>query len=486
MGPLSSADLNVDTLTSFKSLSIRYGISLVLVSVALFVSLVLQSFLPDAFLILFLAAILASGWFGGAGAGLFSVGLSVVAMDYYFIPPHRAFSMRVEEVPYVVSFLVSGIIASLLSAARRVAEEKQKAHLDELFEQAPEAIILVDGKDRVLRINKEFSRIFGYQSTEVLGRFSMDLIVPREHRQQELQSRDRLAHGESVTVETVRARKDASLVHVAEIAVPIVFGGERIAHYMIFRDITESKLAAEALQKAKADLAHLSRVTTMGELAASIAHEVNQPIGAIATNADAGQRWLKQEPPNNKEVGDALERISRDARRAGAVIGRIRALIKKTRTEMSYLDMGEIIQSVLVLTENEMRKADIDLQTDMSAVPLVFGDRVQMQQVMLNLIMNSIDAMNTVRLGRRTLSIRLEQEKDAVLVQVQDSGIGWNPEDEEQIFDAFFSTKPSGMGMGLTISRSIVEAHGGRLWAMPGSPSGAVFSFTLPAERNPS
>lgn len=461
---------------------LRYGTAIVLTSSALFVSLVLQPLLPDAFLILFLAAILLSGWFGGAGAGLFCVILSVVAMDYYFIPPHRAFSMSVEEVPYVVSFLVSGIIASLLSSARRVAEEKQKVHLDELFEQAPEAIMLVDGKDRVLRVNKEFSRIFGYAAGEAVGRFSMDLIVPREHRRQELQSRDRLAHGESVTVETVRARKDATLVNVAEIAVPIVFGGERIAHYMIFRDITESKLAAEALQKAKADLAHLSRVTTMGELVASIAHEVNQPIGAIATNANAAQRWLTQQPPNNNEVASALERIAGDARRAGAVIGRIRALIQKTSSEMAYVDMEEVIQSVLVLTENEIRKTNIDLRTEFSAVPKVFGDRVQLQQVMLNLVMNSIDAMNAIR-QVRILTIRLaREEKFRILVQVQDNGVGWEADSEEQIFDAFFSTKPSGMGMGLTISRSIIEAHGGRLWATRGSPSGAVFNFTLPGE----
>jgi PAS domain S-box-containing protein len=482
MSWLSDLELSFGKPTSFKSVFFRYGIALVLVNVALFVSLLLQGILPDAFLLLFLAAIVASGWFGSIGPGLFAVVLSVVAMDYYFIPPYRAFSVHAEEVPYVVSFLVGGIIASWLSAARRVAEARQKVHLDELFEQAPEAILLVDGKDRVLRVNREFSRIFGYSPNEAVGRFSMDLIVPRNHREQALQSRQRLAHGESVNVETVRVRKDASLVDVAEIAVPVVFGGQRIAHYMIFRDITERKRSAEALMKAKSELAHLSRVTTMGELVASIAHEVNQPIAAIVTNANAAQRWLSHQPPAPQEVEEALGRIVQDANRAGAVIGRIRALVKKTSTQMASLEMDDLIKSVLVLTEHEMRKGGVELRTELAAVPPVSGDRIQLQQVMLNLIMNSIDAMNSIQNRRRQLQVRLSHVQDSVLVEIQDSGIGWDPKTGERMFEAFFSTKPEGMGMGLTISYSIIEAHGGRLRATLASPYGAVFSFTLPVD----
>jgi len=482
MSRLTSLQSSFGKPTSFKSLFVRYGIALVLVSVALFVSLSLQSVLPEAFLLFFLAAILASGWFGSVGPGLFSVVVSVVAMDYYFIPPFRAFSVHAEEVPYVVSFLVAGIIASWLSSARRVAEAKQKVHFDELFEQAPEAILLVDVKDRVLRVNREFSRIFGYEPREAVGRFSMDLIVPRDQRALALQSRDRLAHGESVNVETVRARKDASLVNVAEIAVPVIFGGARIAHYMIFRDITESKRSAEDLLKAKSELARLSRLTTMGELVASIAHEVNQPIGAIVTNANAAQRWLTQSPPNPNEVGEALSRIVQDANRAGAVIGKIRTLVKKTSTQTAPLDMNELIHSVLILTDHEMRRAEVDLRTELSVVPRVLGDRIQLQQVMLNLIMNAIDAMTSVRSRRRELQVRLSRDRNSVLVQVQDSGVGWDARTGERMFEAFFSTKPEGMGMGLTISYSIIEAHGGRLWATLGSPYGAIFSFTIPAD----
>jgi PAS domain S-box-containing protein len=482
MSWLSGLESSSGKLTSFKSLILRYVIALVLVSIALFISLLLQGVLPNAFLLLFLAAIAASGWFGSVGPGLFSVVVSIVAMDYYFIPPYRALSVHAEGVPYVVSFLVAGIIASWLSSARRVAETKQKVHLDELFEQAPEAILLVDGKDRVLRVNREFSRIFGYEPDEAVGRFSTDLIVPREYREQAVQSRQRLAHGESVNLETVRARKDASLVHVAEIAVPVVFGGERIAHYMIFRDITDAKRSAEALLKAKSELAHLSRVTTMGELVASIAHEVNQPIGAIVTNANAAQRWLSQSPPNSTEVQEALARIVQDANRAGAVIGRIRALVKKTSTQMVPLDMNELINSVLILTEHERRKGGVELRTELSRVPPVLGDRVQLQQVMLNLIMNGIDAMSSILDRKGELKVRLSGEEDFVRVEVEDNGVGWDAETGERMFDAFYSTKREGMGMGLTISYSIIEAHGGRLTAKRGSRHGGILSFTIPVD----
>lgn len=482
MSWLSNLESSFGAPTSFKSKFLRYGLALIFVSVALFVALLVQPYLPEAFLILFLAAILASGWFGRVGPGLFAVAVSVIAMNYYFIPPFGAFSMNADEVPYIISFLLSGIVASWLSSARRIAEEKQKAHLDELFEQAPEAIMLVDGKDRVLRINREFSRIFGYKAEDAVGRFSMDLIVPKDHRNQALESRDRLALGGSVNVETVRARKDASLVHVAEMAVPVVFGGERIAHYMIFRDITESKRSSEALLKAKSELAHLSRVTTMGELVASIAHEVNQPIGAIVTNANAAQRWLSQNPPNPTEVQEALSRIVQDANRAGAVIGRIRALAKKTPTQMASLDMNELINSVLNLTEGERRRGGVELRAELSAVPPVLGDRIQLQQVMLNLIMNGIDALGSIHNRRRELKVRLSRDQDFVRVEVEDNGVGWDPKTGERMFDAFYSTKPEGIGMGLTISYSIIEAHGGRLRASLASPDGAIFSFTLPVD----
>jgi signal transduction histidine kinase len=243
----------------------------------------------------------------------------------------------------------------------------------------------------------------------------------------------------------------------------------------------ERKRAEEKLHKAQAELAHVARVTTMGELTASIAHEVNQPLAAIVTNANACLRWLAGEFPNLDEGREAARRIIRDGKRAGDVIARIRALVRKTDTEKARLDINQIVQEVVFLTQNEAVRKGVTLQMELAAdVPSVLGDRVQLQQVILNLVMNGVEAMASVADRPRELCIRARRhESDQVLVAVQDSGIGIDSQDLEKIFDAFYTTKPQGMGMGLAISRSIVENHGGRLWAIPNDGPGATFQFTL-------
>jgi PAS domain S-box-containing protein len=459
----------------------RYGIALLFVGTALGLSLLVHPSLPDGFLIFFLSAVMLAGWFGRTGAGLFAVIVSMVIVDYYFIPPYRAFVVELDELPYFLTFLLSAVVTSWLGSARRSAEEKQKAHLDELFEQSPEAILLVDLHDRILRVNKEFTHIFGYTIEEIVNRSSVDLIVPSELRRETVTAREQLAHGKDLNIETVRVRKDGSHVNVSEVAFPVVASGKSIAYYIIFRDVTESKRALEELQKAQAELAHLSRITTMGELAASIAHEMNQPIGAIATNGNAATRWLGQQPPDLVGAGEALECIVRDANRAAQVIGRIRSLLKKNPTPMVHLDVNDIIQEVLLLTAYETSRRHIAVMTQLeSRLPAILGDRVQLQQVMLNLIMNSLDAMSAITDRIRELRIQSSRNPDCVLIQVEDSGHGWDPQYSNSIFDPFFTTKKDGIGMGLTISRSIIEAHGGRLWAERGAPYGAVLKFCLP------
>jgi C4-dicarboxylate-specific signal transduction histidine kinase len=289
-----------------------------------------------------------------------------------------------------------------------------------------------------------------------------------------------LTLGESVNLETVRIRKDGTFLQVSELAVPITVEGERISDYIIFRDITKRKQATEALERAQAELARLSRVTSMGELVASISHEVNQPIGAIVTNGDAALRFLAKRPPNLNEVQEALEWMVRDATRASAVIGRIRSLLTNNAPHMACVNVNELIRSVLLLVEAEVRRNDVLLRTEFAAdLPSVLGDRVQLQQVILNLIMNSIDAMTSIK-DRRELHISSSRETESVLIRVRDSGIGIDPDKIDNLFDPFFTTKPDGIGMGLSISRSIIEAHGGKLWATPGSSPGAVFQLTLP------
>jgi PAS domain S-box-containing protein len=460
---------------------VRYGIAVVFVGAALYLSLLLHPSLPDAFLIFFLSAVMLAGWFGRTGPGLLAVIISMIAVDYYFIPPYRAFVVELDELPYFLTFLVSAVVTSWLGSARSSAEQRQRAHLDELFEQTPEAIMMVDLQHRVLRVNKEFTHIFGYSMDEVINRPIIDLITPAHLRAEALSARGRLADGQNVSVEAVCQRKDGSYVNVSEVSFPVIANDKCIAYYFIFRDITERKRAMEELQKAQAELAHLSRITTMGELASSIAHEINQPIGAIVTNGNAAVRWLAQKPPYLEGIGEALDLIVGDANRAAEVIGRIRSLLKKDPTPMVHLDMTEVIREVLMLTSYETNRRDTEIMAELgSHLPPILGDRVQLQQVMLNLIMNSLDAMSTITDRPRQLHIKSSRNLGCVLVQVQDSGHGWEPEHSDRIFDPFFTTKKDGIGMGLTISRSIIENHGGRLWAERGTPNGAILKFTLP------
>jgi PAS domain S-box-containing protein len=253
-------------------------------------------------------------------------------------------------------------------------------------------------------------------------------------------------------------------------------------------DITERKRAEEELHQkegslleAQTELAHVSRVTTMGELAASIAHEVNQPLAGIITNANASLRWLAGELPNLNEAREAIRRIIRDGNRAGDVVSQMRALFKKARTAKERLDINEAIQEVVILTQSEVRRNKVTLRMELAVdLPSVMGDRVQLQQVVVNLILNAIEAMSTVENRERDLVIRTQRgEGVEVRVAVRDSGIGFDLRSAERIFDAFHTTKPGGMGMGLSISRSIVESHGGRLWAVSNDGPGVTFQFTL-------
>ena len=250
-------------------------------------------------------------------------------------------------------------------------------------------------------------------------------------------------------------------------------------------ELSERKRAEDALQKTQTELAHVTRVMTLGELTASIAHEVNQPLAAIVTNGNAGLRWLHAERPNFAEAGSAIERIIKDSYRASEIISRIRNLVKKTAPRNEAVDLDEIIREVLALADNEARRNRVTLQRELAGdLPRVTGDRVQLQQVILNLVVNGLEAIGKSSDGPRELSVVSRRDgDDSVLVAVRDSGIGLDAANAANIFDAFFTTKPDGMGMGLAISRTIIESHGGRLWAEPNTPRGAVFQFTLPVHE---
>jgi NO-binding membrane sensor protein with MHYT domain len=243
----------------------------------------------------------------------------------------------------------------------------------------------------------------------------------------------------------------------------------------------ERTRAEEALRQAQANLAHVSRVMTLGELTASISHEVNQPLAAVVTNGQICLRLLALETPRPDEMRAAVERIVRDANRASEVLQRIRALAQRSEPQMVSLDINDVIREAIPLVQREVSNHGASLRAELaSALPPVLGDRVQLQQVVINLLINGVEAMAPIMDRPRELHIRSQHDAGQVHVAVRDSGIGIDSGTAEQLFNAFFTTKPSGMGMGLSISRSIIRAHGGRLWASPNPDHGAAFQFTVP------
>jgi signal transduction histidine kinase len=244
----------------------------------------------------------------------------------------------------------------------------------------------------------------------------------------------------------------------------------------------ERKRAEEAFRKAQMQLAHANRVATVGQLSASINHEANQPITAAVTYALAARRWLSAEPPNFREVDTALSLIVKEGNRAGEVIGRTRALIKKVPARKDAVAINDAILEVIALTRTEAANNGVSVRTQLAeGLPRIQGDRVQLQQVLLNLTINAIEAMRDISEEERELLISSRNEPDGVSVEVRDSGPGFAPADLDRVFEAFYSTKPGGLGLGLSICRSIIEAHNGRLWASPNVPRGAIFSFIAPA-----
>jgi C4-dicarboxylate-specific signal transduction histidine kinase len=281
-------------------------------------------------------------------------------------------------------------------------------------------------------------------------------------------------------------RKDRSQVPVLIGVATLEEGGDQGVAFVL--DLTERKEAEEKLRKseqryreAQAELAHVTRVTTLGELTASIAHEVNQPLAAITSNAEACLRWLDRGPSHLDAARRSVEWIINDCNRASEVIQRVRALAKRTNIQKAPLHINDVVDEVVSLMQREMSSHRVSLRKELaSALPMVFADRIQLQQVMINLVLNSIEAMQSVTDRPRELTIQSRRDGEhQVLLTVKDCGVGVSAENANRLFSAFFTTKPSGMGMGLSIGRSIVEAHGGRLWAELNLPQGAAFHFSL-------
>jgi signal transduction histidine kinase len=364
-----------------RSLPWRYGIAFIFELVAFLLTLSLQHLFPYPFLFLFFGAVMASAWFGGTGPGIFSVLMSTVIVEYFFVPPFYSFSVSTTAEAYFGAFVVCALIASWVSSSKRKSEEA-----------------LMEARDQL--------------------------------------------------------------------------------------EIRVSERTAE-LMKTQAELAHLSQVLSMGELTASIAHEINQPLTAVVTHGHACVEWLSASPPNLEKARLTADRIVQDGTRAGAVLNRIRALFKKEAPAKGWFDMNELIHELTLFLREEAQRRHISMQTELApGLPKVKADRVQLQQVMLNLVMNAMDAMITLETtgGPRDLLMSSRNDGSSVKVTVEDRGVGLDPETATKIFDPFFTTKPHGIGMGLSISRSIIESHRGRLWAEPRPSGGAIFQFTLPIQ----
>jgi predicted ATPase/signal transduction histidine kinase len=273
-------------------------------------------------------------------------------------------------------------------------------------------------------------------------------------------------------------------IHVVARALPNQAEIEFVGAVM---DITAIRLAERELHKTRTDLAHVTRVSSLGELSASIAHEVNQPLGAVLFNAGASLSWLDLEPPNLAEVRASLERIVRDGTHAGEVVSRIRTLAKKTDTKMAPLNLNEVVSEALAVVQHDLLSSEVALRLEQaSALPVILADKVQLQQVILNLVLNGIEAMQSIMDRPRELVIRTEPDgAQQVRITVTDCGVGFSADSAGQLFNTFFTTKPNGIGMGLSICRSIIELHGGRIWAEPHVPYGATIQFTLPLDQGP-
>jgi PAS domain S-box-containing protein len=334
--------------------------------------------------------------------------------------------------------------------------------------------------------SEETFRIFGYDKTPSV---SIETVVQRIHpddRADAQRTIDRATRdGKDFNHEYRLLLPDGSVKHVHATAHAVTDASDGIEFVGAVTDVTASKRAEEKLHQAQAELAHVARVTALGELAASIAHEVNQPLAAVVANAAACQRWLEREPPDLEEARGTVQSIIKDGNRAGEVVQRVRALVNKTVDQKVPLDINEVVNEVITLLHYELASHRISLRMELApALGLVLGDRIQLQQVILNLVINGIEAMQPVTDRPRELVIRThEDEANQILFTVSDSGVGLAAENADRLFDAFFTTKSDGMGMGLSICRSIAESHGGRLSASDNVGPGATFQFILPLHQ---
>jgi PAS domain S-box-containing protein len=359
------------------------------------------------------------------------------------------------------------------------------AQLRTLIETAVDGVVLIDARGAVLIFNPACEKLFGYSVAEVIGE-NVKMLMPEpywhEHDRYIANYRDtRKPKIIGIGRDVVARRKNGSTFPIRLSVGEAKEQGESI-FVGIIHDLTSRKRSEAELEQARTELARVARVTTLGELTAAIAHEVNQPLTGLVNGGNACLQWLAREPPNLEAARQSVKRMMKAGNLAGEVISRIRSLVAKSPPQRDRLNINDTITEVIALIGGEVRRNRISLQTKLSNdVPLILGDRIQLQQVILNLILNAMEAMSGICGALKVLSISsVKDGSNGVLVAVRDSGVGLDRTALDRLFEAFYTTKTQGMGMGLAVSRTIIEAHGGRLWAMPNMPQGAIFQFRLP------
>lgn len=382
----------------------------------------------------------------------------------------------------------SGNAIAILETNNNITERKRfEEALRErasLLDLTHDTVFVRDMNDVVTYWNRGAEELYGWKKDEAIGNVSHELmhtVFPAPLGE----IHDTLLRTDRWEGELIHTKRDGAKVVVAS-RWSLQRGENRspLAVLETNNDISERKRAEEELQKTQAELAHTARVTTMGELTSSIAHEVNQPLAAIVTNGNACLRWLATNPPNVEEAMQTVTRVVKDGHRASEVVGRIRAFFRKTAPEKVRVDINQLIEDVIAMVPAELRRNRVQVRTALANdLPRVVGDQIQLQQVLLNLVINAIEAMSTVNRPRQLLIESRQYESGGVLVRVQDNGAGFDEQDAAQLFNAFYTTKPQGLGMGLSISRTAIEAYGGRLWATPNDGGGSTFQFTLPTSQ---
>jgi PAS domain S-box-containing protein len=500
----------------FPDIFIEHGlrpiaIAVFFVLVAFLWTFVLQHFIAYPFVFLFFGAVIGSAWFGGTMAGFISVVISAIVIAFFFVPPLFSIAVDVNSRSYYVAFILSATVMSWVSSAKKRSEtaireardrleervlertaEIERAHLDYIeserrlrlvTEAIPQQIWTATAKGTVEYCNRHLLDFLGRSAEEIRDGDFISVLHPDD--QEDFQGAWTHAIGSGNPFEgewRIRGANGQYRWFLVRSIPQISVGGEIACWYGTHIDIEERRRVEQALLEAQLELSHISRTLSMGELTVFIAHELSQPLTAVLTNAYACRRWLGAKPLNLDRAVFTADQIIEETTRAGAIVARIRALFQRGEQLREKVNMNHLVQQLAGRLRDEAIRRDVTIKTRLArSLPQVDVDGVQIQQVIFNLALNGMDAMAGVTAARELCISTEHIESGDVMVTVEDRGIGLNPEAAAKVFQPFFTTKERGVGLGLTISRTIIEAHNGRIWAANPAAGGTAIRFTIPA-----